>query len=492
MKKIFLLILIFATVSRIHAQSNVSFSVVADADDWQLFMTHKIMADLTFGSGGKAVFITLTAGDEGNGSGGSGAIPYYLARERGSVGSSKFLSEITNPQYPHSLPVPTAQPVLVNGKTLTKYVYAGPGGGAGEIVNYFLRLRDGGPTGAGLPAGSPSLMKLKLGTIPSMTSVDGVNTYTWAQLLNTIRHIIFIEKGSATQVWLNAADLDPVTNPGDHSDHFYSSTAAQEAVSAFSWVGINEFVMNHSSSLTIDLTEQEQVRNLMLESGLFGVYNYYLLRNRYDNKLDATNRAYLGKEAFNVARNPTGSGGALPITLVSFTGTLKGNNVLLEWRTSSELNSKEFQIERSNDGNTYRKLSTVAAAGFSSSQKQYSYLDIEATDINYYRLKMVDQDGMNKQSDVVIVKNSGLIQSVSVMNNPFQDHVNVRFAKIPKGGVTLRLLDLSGKLIQANQSYQPSLSSVIRFDLNSTISKGVYILQVENEGKQYSIKVMKQ
>ena len=42
-----------------------------------------------------------------------------------------------------------------------------------------------------------------------------------------------------------------------------------------------------------------------------------------------------------------------------------------------------------------------------------------------------------------------------------------------------------------SESYNP-LTSIIRFDnYNKAISKGIYILQVDNEGKQYNLKLMK-
>ena len=148
MKRIFLLLLIFVFALKAQAQVQVSYYVVADADDWQLFMGAKLISDLD--AGGKAVLITLTAGDEGNGNtafNGS-SIAYYLAKERGGVFSSKFVADYMNTPYPETYLVPTAQTVVISGKTLTKYVY-GNANGVGSVVNYFLRLPDGGPTGAG-------------------------------------------------------------------------------------------------------------------------------------------------------------------------------------------------------------------------------------------------------------------------------------------------------------------------------------------------------
>lgn len=486
MKRIFILILIFVASYNVQAQLQVTYYIAGDADDWQLFMSHKLIGELD--AGGKTVIITFTAGDEGNGlSTFNGApTPYYLAKERGSVYSSKFVADFMNMPYPLTYSVPTAQNVNINGKTIVKYFY-GNANGVGSVVNYFLRLPDGGPTGAGFPAtGNKSLKKLKDGVIPNITSIDLANTYTWTELVNTVYAIIFAEKGSDPQVWINAANLNSVTNPNDYSDHTYSSTAAQEAVATRLWIGINEYIMDYSANLA-DNTNNEPYEQA---AGTFNAYNWSLIQDKYNSQFNSTIRAWLHKEYVTIKRSPTGNG-PLPITLMNFSGTLKGNNVLLEWTTSSEINSKEFEIEKSNDGIFYRKLGTVAAAGYSTTEKKYSYLDIEATELNYYRLKMVDVDGANKLSNVVIIKNNVLSQSVFVLNNPFTDQIRIRFAKSLKGTVALSLIDLSGKLISKTEINNPA-SSVIRFDYNKPLSRGIYMLRIENEGKQYNVKLVKE
>lgn len=482
MKRIFLLIIIASFITKARAQQDVDYVVVADADDWQLFMSNKLINSY-LNSGDKLVIITLTAGDEGNGINAfnGSSTPFYLAKERGSVYSSKFTSDFVTLSFPNTSLLPTAQTVTVYGKSMTKYVY-------GNIVNYFLRLPDGGPTGAGYAGtGNKSLMKLKQGTISSLSTITNSATYnSWAELITAIYFIIFQEKGLDQQVWLNTSDLNTVTNPGDISDHIFASTAGQDAVATRFWVGINEFVMNYSSTQPANLPAHEDFEKA---SAAFSMYDWSLVKEKYASTLNSS-RAWLPMEYYSIKRSPVGSA-PLPITLLSFTGSLKGNNVLLEWSTSSELNSKEFQIEKSNDGINYRNLTTIPAAGSSSTVKKYSYLDVEATDLNYYRLRMVDLDGLNKRSNVVFVKNDGLTQSISAVTNPFTDYITIRFSKLPKGEITLRLIDLSGRLLSSYKYYNPS-SSVIKFDYNKKLGKGMYILQAESEGKQYSIKLLKE
>ncbi|MBK8494116.1 MAG: T9SS type A sorting domain-containing protein [Chitinophagaceae bacterium] len=243
--------------------------------------------------------------------------------------------------------------------------------------------------------------------------------------------------------------------------------------------------MDHATNLTVNVNNEA----FSIIAGAFGVYNFNLLKNRYANTLNATTFSWIGKEYFDVKRIPFG---VLPISLLDFTGKLKGNNVLLEWSTSSESNSKEFLIERSDDGSNYRRLNSIPAAGNSSTTKTYSYLDVEATALNYYRLKMTDLDGSFKMSNVVIIKNTGATQDILYVTNPFADQINIRFKNVPKEKISVRLMDMAGKIMGTGVINSP-LSSVIVFDdYSKSLSTGLYILQVSYEGKMYSYKLLKQ
>src|SRR4051812_36717493 len=63
--------------------TEISFYVVAHADDWQLFMHPNVYNDLR-AAGSKVVYIITTAGDAG------GSETYWAAREEGSKSSVRF------------------------------------------------------------------------------------------------------------------------------------------------------------------------------------------------------------------------------------------------------------------------------------------------------------------------------------------------------------------------------------------------------------------
>lgn len=278
--------------------TSVSYSVQAHQDDWQLFMSSRIIADMN-NSGTKMVFITLTAGDESCGScsyGGGG--PFYLGRENGSVYSSKFAADLTTGTAP--LDVPSATTVSINSHNITKYVYK-------NTVNYFLRLPDGNLNGNGFPNNNnESLKKLNQGSISSIHAIDGSATYTgWSDLTNTIKAIINTEKITGTQSWIHTAhDNTSTYNINDHSDHTYTSIAAQNSVaSGMTWVGVNGFMDYYSSANPANLSATDHAN----ASILFSLEVFGMTESQYQNDYSSGHLGWLPMDLFQVIRSPSGS-----------------------------------------------------------------------------------------------------------------------------------------------------------------------------------------
>lgn len=182
----------------------------------------------------------------------------------------------------------------------------------------------------------------------------------------------------------------------------------------------------------------------------------------------------------------------LPVELTEFKGSLQNNKTaLLQWTTSSENNSKHFELERSFDGINYRTITSVAAAGNSSSTRQYSYVDREPlTENNYYRLRSVDMDGNSKLSTVVLLKLPGAQQDIQVLGNPFKNKIVIRFVKPPEAKGELRLNDMTGRLV-ARRAIGPG-EQQMEFAISGTAAAGTYVLQAVINGKAYTTKVLKE
>jgi len=145
----------------------------------------------------------------------------------------------------------------------------------------------------------------------------------------------------------------------------------------------------------------------------------------------------------------------LPITLETFSATkFNERSSKLNWRTSSEINSDYFGIERSQDGSNWETIGRVTAAGNSSKELAYEFIDDKLPLIRskeqvfYYRLRMTDLDGKYKYSDVRGV-NFGKLSSgvVSIYPNPTVEHINVDLSgmDLDAGKVDLMVYDMTGK-----------------------------------------------
>jgi len=103
----------------------------------------------------------------------------------------------------------------------------------------------------------------------------------------------------------------------------------------------------------------------------------------------------------------TRTGGPLPVELLYLEGVKYPTWNLIKWATASEWNSLNFVVEHSNDGETWREITTKPAAGASTQTVSYSYLDnVYVYDINYYRLRQNDIDGQYKIYGPIALNNT--------------------------------------------------------------------------------------
>lgn len=197
-----------------------SFYFSAHQDDWQLFMNPSAFRDVV-DSRTKCVFIHMTAGDAGRGTGNDGRKhPFYLARENGAESAIRFMADFDGRPPVEQM----AAPVACNGHPIRRVTYR-------DTVAYFLRLPDGSPAGTGYAdTGYQSLTRLATGQIDTLSAIDGTTSYRgWNDLVATLRSIIGFERGHAPTVHLHIPEPDPTINPDDHADHFMTAKAALDA-----------------------------------------------------------------------------------------------------------------------------------------------------------------------------------------------------------------------------------------------------------------------
>ncbi len=184
----------------------------------------------------------------------------------------------------------------------------------------------------------------------------------------------------------------------------------------------------------------------------------------------------------------------LPITLSHFKGKKQLDKILLDWGTASETQASRFDIERSADGLLYEKIGEVSASVNSNSYKTYNFTDNNplATG-NYYRLKMLDADGKFKYSNVLAFAGNTAVGMLAgnVSPNPFTDVVNVMLTLSKTSLVSLRIIDLAGRVMQTKNIQGKPGQNPIQFGGLSQLAPGIYYLRIGMPGASLQQKLIK-
>ncbi|NME70309.1 T9SS type A sorting domain-containing protein [Flammeovirga aprica] len=171
----------------------------------------------------------------------------------------------------------------------------------------------------------------------------------------------------------------------------------------------------------------------------------------------------------------------LPVELISFDAYAEESQVRLEWATASEDNNKEFELQRSIDGENWSSLKVIDGAGNSNVRLDYEFIDKAPVlnQVSYYRLVQIDFDGTTTVFDPVQVYMEGEeVADVTVYPNPVQDgKVNV-LLKSWKGDVEINLYTALGyKVLSDKWSYGDS--QVKQLQLHK-LPRGVYVLKLKS------------
>lgn len=189
-----------------------------------------------------------------------------------------------------------------------------------------------------------------------------------------------------------------------------------------------------------------------------------------------------------------GIGQPLPVELVSFTGYAGKDKNVLNWMTASERNSDRFEIEKStSDLSDWYYIGQQKAVG-GNVQKAYTFYDNEPTvGHNYYRLKIVDNDGTYTYSTTInIPVDVAMVNGfVKIFPNPTSDVLKVQIQGTSTYTTVLDIKDILGQtIISMELSVR---QGVVEVPINvANFASGTYIVSfVDNRGTIHQKKFVK-
>jgi len=184
---------------------------------------------------------------------------------------------------------------------------------------------------------------------------------------------------------------------------------------------------------------------------------------------------------------------ALPLEFLEFTGSwYNDNDVLLEWKTSNEENTRSFDIEQSTDGNNFILIGNVISAN-NPGENQYSFIagnvaSLPARQI-YFRLKQRDIDNHFTYSKTVAIPNNPE-ERIVFYPNPVMKEGNLVITVTETEQLEGRILDNTGRTIAQHQwTLQPGFNA-LKLNMGK-LSAGLYYLQLKGEHTNKNIRFMK-
>ena len=186
----------------------------------------------------------------------------------------------------------------------------------------------------------------------------------------------------------------------------------------------------------------------------------------------------------------------LPVQMATFTAAAAGRSVSLSWTTTTELNSKSFEIERRTT-DLWEKIGEIPASGTSNAPHAYSFKDnlknITAQTVRY-RLKTLDLDGSFLYSSEVEVSARPAVYALEHnYPNPFNPSTKIQYSLPENAKVELAIYDILGRQVAELVNTEQPAGYYEQTFVASHLSSGIYFYRIiaEARGKNTFTQVKK-
>ncbi len=212
---------------------------------------------------------------------------------------------------------------------------------------------------------------------------------------------------------------------------------------------------------------------------------------------------YFATDTYNQASNiasytipVTGPSSTLPVSILSFTGSIDKKLVQLNWQTSQEINSSYFELQKSTDGTNFEIFATITAKGYSATTSNYQTTDdlfFLVKNIVFYRIKMVDINGKYKYSAVLMIKSGegSTKNNIQAWPVPFINELNLAFNSDTNQQVKISIASINGAAVLNSSSLVKKGRNNITINQAQSIPSGTYLLTISNGATTETIKVVK-
>ncbi len=179
------------------------------------------------------------------------------------------------------------------------------------------------------------------------------------------------------------------------------------------------------------------------------------------------------------------NGSIIPVELVSFSGLVEKNVVILSWITATEINNRGFEVQRAVGNEEWSTIVFVNGNGTTIDKHSYSFTDENIAAGKYsYRLKQIDYDGTFEYSDIVKVDVNNIPARFYLEQNypnPFNPTTKIKYSLATESNTKLTIYNCLGETINSLHSgVQKAGNYEYQFD-GTGLPSGVYFYSLNAE-----------
>jgi hypothetical protein len=169
----------------------------------------------------------------------------------------------------------------------------------------------------------------------------------------------------------------------------------------------------------------------------------------------------------------------LAINLNSFEVSNSGDDIVVNWATSSEKENQYFKILRAGTDLIFEEIGQVLSQGDSESAQDYSFVDRNPLNgINYYQLASVDFNTQITLSDIRSIDKKGTSKDISISPNPSSGSFTLSLILPESGDYSITIVSTEGKMISQQIINLTKGSQAIPYSKLS-LQKGTYLVRAQ-------------
>lgn len=180
--------------------------------------------------------------------------------------------------------------------------------------------------------------------------------------------------------------------------------------------------------------------------------------------------------------------GVFPVELLDFQAKSLAteNKIEVSWTTISEINNKEFTVEKlDKSNNKFVTIETVPSQGNSNSLQHYTLIDKHPElGRNLYRLTQIDIDGTTRvlNTTEIMFNLDEPYQIVSIAPIPCKELLNFTFFNNAVQDLTVEIFSIDGRKMISQKTAKQSALLSLSIDM-SPFASGIYIYKVTGKDK---------